>query len=249
MLIRNNLAMIGSLQFGISGPFDCNIYALKGPQGTVLIDCGAGSHTDELIENLQGAFGHSAVDTLLITHCHLDHCGAASAIQERTGCQIIAPNETASALQIADEEQLGFASLRRRGMYPMIPAVKPCRIHSKLSDGSHFTAAGMTFEAVRIQGHSKDSYCLITTTYNGKWIFTGDSIFYGGTLGVINHPDSHMADYQRDLPKLRGLKADGLFPGHGLFTLRHASRHLTLAIEQSQQNFLPRQIGQGDLIF
>ncbi len=61
--------------------------------------------------------------------------------------------------------------------------------------------------------------------------------------------DSHMADYRQDLPKLLEVAADGLFPGHGLFTFRDASRHLLTAIERSRENFLPRQIGQGDLIF
>ena len=41
MRLTKQLALVGSLQFGISGPFDCHVYALKGPEGIVLIDAGA----------------------------------------------------------------------------------------------------------------------------------------------------------------------------------------------------------------
>jgi hypothetical protein len=40
-----------------------------------------------------------------------------------------------------------------------------------------------------------------------------------------------------------------MFPGRGLFTLRDGQRHIDCAIEQLGRNFLPRQIGQGDVIF
>jgi hypothetical protein len=74
-------------------------------------------------------------------------------------------------------------------------------------------------------------------------------VFYGGTLGMINAPGSDMAGYRSDLHKLADLAADGLFPGHGLFTLRGGQGHLACAIEQSRRGPLPRQIAQGDLIF
>ena len=58
-----------------------------------------------------------------------------------------------------------------------------------------------------------------------------------------------MKGYRADLSKLRGLGVEGLFPGHGLFTLRDGQRHIDLAIEECQKGFLPRQIGQADIIF
>jgi len=58
-----------------------------------------------------------------------------------------------------------------------------------------------------------------------------------------------MEGYRSDIGKLAGLGVDGLFPGHGMFTLSGGQRHLDVAIEQVQKGFLTRQIGQGDAIF
>ena len=80
-------------------------------------------------------------------------------------------------------------------------------------------------------------------------MFTGDTIFYGGILGVINRPDSGMQGYRCDIKKLSNLNVEGLFPGHGLFTLRRGQAHIDLAIEQAHKGFLPRQIGQWDIMF
>lgn len=43
MRICDPLAIVGSLQFGLSGPLDCHVYAMRGPTGVVLIDSGAGT--------------------------------------------------------------------------------------------------------------------------------------------------------------------------------------------------------------
>ena len=37
MRITESLAVVGSLQFGLSGPFDRGVYALRGPEGIVII--------------------------------------------------------------------------------------------------------------------------------------------------------------------------------------------------------------------
>jgi len=42
MRISHSLALVGSLQFGVSGPVDGHVYALRGPSGIVLIDAGGG---------------------------------------------------------------------------------------------------------------------------------------------------------------------------------------------------------------
>jgi len=43
MRISHSLALVGSLQFGVSGPVDGHVYALRGPAGIVLIDAGGGT--------------------------------------------------------------------------------------------------------------------------------------------------------------------------------------------------------------
>ena len=122
MRISHSLALVGSLQFGVSGPVDGHVYALRGPAGIVLIDAGGGTHTERILQ---------------------------PAGRPRTG-----PRGG------GDSDALPLRPLRRR---------------------------------------------------SGR--------------------------------------AECLFPGHGRFTLRGGQRHLDCAIAQAKQNFLPRQMGQWELIF
>jgi hypothetical protein len=48
---------------------------------------------------------------------------------------------------------------------------------------------------------------------------------------------------------LAGLGVDVLLAGHGLFTLAGGQRHIDMAREELSKGFVPRTIGQGDLIF
>ena len=70
----------------------CNAYALAAGDGIVLVDTGA---YDE--DGLDGARSRRSpmsdlalddVSLVVCTHAHLDHCGAAPAIVERTGCEL-----------------------------------------------------------------------------------------------------------------------------------------------------------------
>lgn len=77
----------------------------------------------------------------------------------------------------------------------------------------------------------------------------GDILFYGGIVGLINSPDSSLQSYCEDIGKLEGLAVDILLPGHGLFTISGGQRHIDMARAELQKGFVPRTIGQGDLIF
>lgn len=118
-----------------------------------------------------------------------------------------------------------------------------------LHDREEFSAGGLCFRAIHVRGHSEDSFAFYAEVGEQRWIFTGDIVFYGGVLGVINASGSGMDGYRADLEKLRDLSIDGLFPGHGLFTFQGGQRHINCALEQIKKGFLCRQIGQGDIIF
>lgn len=249
MRIHDSLALVASLQFGISGPLDCHVYALRGPDGVVLVDAGAGTHTEMILSNLAKDFPGSTVSALLLTHVHMDHCGGAAEIRERTNCQVIISAQSATTLENGDEEASGLRSAREQGVYPGDFRFRPCPVDQAVKDGQQFMAAGIPFTAIHVRGHSQDAYCFLTRRDKATWLFTGDVVFYGGVLGVINAEGSGMEGYRADLGKLSDLAVDGMFPGHGLFTMHGGQRHLDSAIEQTRKGFVGRQIGQGDLIF
>jgi len=249
MRISRTLAVIGSLQFGLSGPHDCHMYALHGEDGVVVVDSGAGTHTQQVLQNLHLDFAATEVVALLITHGHMDHCGGAPEIRRCTGCKVVAPELSRKTLQNADEELSGLRAARAQGLYSADVRMAPCPVDLGVGDGQRFSIAGLDFTAIHVRGHSPDSHCYLVRSREGTWLFTGDVVFYGGVLGVINAEGSGMEGYRSDIHKLNGLDVNGLFPGHGLFTVRGGQRHVDCAIEQAQKGFVSRQIGQGDLIF
>jgi glyoxylase-like metal-dependent hydrolase (beta-lactamase superfamily II) len=249
MKICESLALVGSFQFGLAGPLDCSVYALHGPEGLVLIDSGAGTHSDALLANLHEDLGDAPLHSVILTHSHADHAAGAASLKQRTGCRVLAPAISAETIVTANEEANGLAAARIAGVYPADFRMRPCPVDHAFDDAECLAAGGITFRAIHVRGHSTDAFCLLTQMGGANWLFSGDVIFYGGILGVINSAGSDMAGYRADLGKLGGLEIDGLFPGHGLFTLRGGQAHIDCAIEQSRNGFLARQIGQGDLIF
>ncbi len=249
MRITESLAIVGSMQFGLSGPLDCHVYALRGPDGVILIDAGAGTHTEQILRNTSVDLPGHDIAALLVTHSHLDHSGGAAMIRQRTGCRVVTPEPSRYVLERADEEACGLRAAREQGVYPSDFRLQACGVDEALHDGQVFVAGGVEFLAIHVRGHSQDAFCYLTHGNTGISLFSGDVVFYGGVLGVINLEGSGMDGYRADFHKLGGRNIQGFFPGHGLFTICGGQSHIDCAMKEIGKGFLPRQIGQGDLLF
>jgi glyoxylase-like metal-dependent hydrolase (beta-lactamase superfamily II) len=249
MRLDPDLALVASRQFGLSGPFDCHVYALRGPGGVVLVDAGSGLADEALLARLERDLGPARPDAIVLTHSHPDHAAGAASLRARTGCLVYAPAPAAPIIEAGDEEASGLARARELGLYPEELRMRPCPVTGAFHHGERFRVCGIEFGAIHVRGHSEDSFCLLCELSVGRALFAGDVVFYGGVLGLINAPGSSLEGYRSDFGRLAGLAADALLPGHGLFTLRGGQRHIDCAAEQLRRGFLPRMIGQGDLIF
>ena len=79
------------LPLPLAGVPHCNAWALAAGDGIVLVDCGMdvpGSmgQLERALEQVGLRVEH--VRLLVCTHAHIDHCGQADALQERTGCEL-----------------------------------------------------------------------------------------------------------------------------------------------------------------
>jgi glyoxylase-like metal-dependent hydrolase (beta-lactamase superfamily II) len=99
----------------------CNVLAVKGMEGSLLVDGGLAKHSKELLNAAAGATGNARVATLINTHWHPAQTGSNVSVGS-AGAEIIAHEVTklylARAVPSADYE----------GMYgPLAPAGRPTK--------------------------------------------------------------------------------------------------------------------------
>lgn len=71
----------------------CNVVALRGDAGALMIDGGLAANADALLRAVYAATGNDRVDTLINTHWHRDHVGA-NELVGRAGGTIMAHEKT-----------------------------------------------------------------------------------------------------------------------------------------------------------
>ncbi len=71
----------------------CNVVALRGEQGALVIDGGLAENADALRNSIYAATGNDRIDTLIDTHWHRDHVGL-NELVGRAGGKILAHEKT-----------------------------------------------------------------------------------------------------------------------------------------------------------
>jgi hydroxyacylglutathione hydrolase len=243
------LTLAGSRQFGLSSRYDAHLYALSCGEGILLIDAGSGYEQERVIAHLKNHHGDLSRGTILVTHKHPDHSAGASTLSKALGWPVITNRYTAPGLAQGDDEECGLRLARQLKGYPADMCLKPCPVADTFDDGDVLDLHGFQLKAIRVRGHSDDSYVFQLDRDGRRHLFTADVVFYGGVVGLINAPDSSLHAYQQDLPKLADLNVNALLPSHGLFTLDDGQKHIAVAQREISKGFVPRSIGQGDVIF
>src|SRR5437667_5012784 len=133
--INDHLYLVGSEQFALSHPLDCNCYLLDGGSALALIDTGTGLGGPEILTNIsQHGFDPRRLTHILITHVHLGHWGASAELRERTGAKVWAPR-LRSRLMVRPEEDSTIAQNFKFGRYPKGFKPQPCKPDKLFGDG------------------------------------------------------------------------------------------------------------------
>ena len=246
MRISPSIYLVGGTAEGLTDGYDGHIYLVKGTDGLFLIDAGNGYDVDGLKRNIEEeGFDFSDVKYLLITHHHTDHARGAKEIKERTGCEVWISNNTGKhLLEKGTDEELGIPYAKAHGMYAQDYVYIHCPVDRGVDDGEEFTICGVKVKAINVIGHSYDSLCFLMNLDRRKCLFNGDTVQFGGVIGLINYPMCNIADYHIGLPKLKDLGVDALLPGHGIITIKGGQATLDAAIKQLDSIFMPPSVGQ-----
>ncbi|GAA1628927.1 MBL fold metallo-hydrolase [Actinoplanes couchii] len=131
--------------------------------------------------------GPAGLRTVVTTHRHGDHWQALSEVIRTTGAESLAHEADAAEIPV---------------------------VTRTLTDGDTVEVGDHTLEVIHVVGHTPGS---IVLSYQGKHLFTGDSLFPGGvgnTRGVKENFDSLISDVEQKLFARFG--DDTVFyPGHG----------------------------------
>jgi hydroxyacylglutathione hydrolase len=239
MQITDSIYLVGSEQFALSHLLDCNCYLVDYGQGLALVDTGLGLGVDDIVANIMShGFSPSSLTHILITHYHLGHWGGAPRLREITGAKICVPAAAQYWLEHVDED-LTIRQNIEFGRWPKDLNPKPCWPDQTFGDGERIQLGSASINAIVVQGHTKDSTCFLWEHNGHRALFTGDVVFYGGMIGLINAEGSTLDDYRRDMSKLADLKIDGMYPGHSVFVLRNGQKHIDRAIRKLADFVLP----------
>ncbi|RIJ32202.1 MBL fold metallo-hydrolase [Henriciella algicola] len=176
------------------------IWSIESKEG-VFVDPGGD------IDKLMGAakeFGVKIVGVWL-THGHMDHAGAAAAVKERTGCEIIGPHK---------DDQWLLDEIESSGQRYGITDGKNVTPDRYLDDGDELELDGVKFGVAHTPGHTPGH--VVIYNESGALAFVGDVLFRG-SIGRTDFPrGNHTQLIDSITSKLWPLGPEIRFiPGHG----------------------------------
>jgi len=243
MQLSPRIWMVGSGQVGLSNPMDCHVYLVGGPDACYLIDGGVGVEPERILRHVyEAGIQAGAVKGILITHAHSDHAGGARALSEAFSTEVLACEAEAKQLAEGTPETLGLVEAKVSACYP--PDYEyPHHRATVIPDGWQDAAGDWSIRAVVSPGHSIGSTAYLLEWEGRRDLFSGDIVFFGGKLGLLNCWGSSAEAYRRHFHRVAELNITGLYPGHQLFTHADGQQHLDRAVEALKGVFLPDHVG------
>ena len=176
---------------------------LRGDYKNVLIDSGVDKNFSKLQKALLTLkLKIRDIDIVINTHEHFDHIGANRYFQDYS---LVAAHRFA-ATKITVEDR--YVTMYKSGDLNE-PSLK---VHLWLENRFRFDLGNYILEVLHTPGHTSGSICIYEFTL--KILFTGDTLFSGGTLSYIGESGS-VGDYINSISLLEARKINEIYPGHG----------------------------------
>ena len=159
------------------------------------------------VDRLLGAVDKAGVtlEKLLVTHGHLDHCGATAELAEQLGLPIEGPHE---------DDRFWIEQLAAQAAQFGFPPSAPFEPNRWLKNGDQVTVGEAVLDVYHCPGHTPGH---VVFHHSGTQIaFVGDVLFQG-SIGRTDFPRGNHADLIRSIQtRLWPLGNDVTFvPGHG----------------------------------
>lgn len=188
---------------GITQADDAAAYLIDFSGNLVLIDCGAGRSFAQIARNIEMiGLNPSSVSSLIMTHCHIDHIGAAPFFREKYNTKLIIHELDAPALETGDSQRT--AANWYATTFP------PIKIDKKIKgEGELLTFNEDNLYCLHTPGHTPGSISVYLDRA-GKRVLFGQDI-HGPFHRAFG---SNMEDWKKSMHALLDLEADILCEGH-----------------------------------
>ncbi|MBP8984917.1 MAG: MBL fold metallo-hydrolase [Syntrophobacterales bacterium] len=195
---------------GVSHSEDATAFVISFSEELVMIDSGAGQSAGRLVKNIEDSgLDPGKISTIILTHCHIDHIGAAPYFRERFGSRLVVHELDAEAIE--DGDPVLTAANWYGTNFPPTPVDKKLK-------GEHEVLLFDKEElhCLHTPGHTPGSISVYLDR-GGKRILFGQDI-HGPFLPSFK---SNVILWRRSMEKLLALNADILCEGHyGIFSGR-----------------------------
>jgi len=146
------------------------------------------------------------VSAIVHTHTHIDHVGATAPLQEHTGAEA----------HIHEADRFLYDMLPVQSALLGVPLPRKCGVLGTLNDGFSLHAGSIELGVLHTPGHTPGSVSFYTEGPDGRFVFTGDTLFQRG-IGRTDLWGGDSSAIGRSLKeRLMTLDDETLvIPGHG----------------------------------
>lgn len=207
MTAHANVTLPPSVRVFERGWLSSNNVLLVDEACAALVDTGYATHAEQTVALVRRALGTRALDLVVNTHLHSDHCGGNARLQTEWRCATRIPAAAADAVRDWDEARLTFRATGQTC----------CRFGftGTLSPGERLTLGGLDWLVIGAPGHDPDSVMLHCA--DARVLISADALWENG-FGVIFPEldgESGFAEQEAVLETIAQLDVATVIPGHG----------------------------------
>lgn len=189
------------------GWLSSNNVLLVDPARTALVDTGYATHAAQTVALVRHALGPRALDLVVNTHLHSDHCGGNAQLQAAWPCDTLIPASSVPLVRDWDETGLSFLATGQ--------TCERFGFTGVLTPGERLVLGGFEWEVIGAPGHDPDSVMLYAA--QPRLLISADALWENG-FGVIFPEldgESGFPQQQAVLETIAKLDIATVIPGHG----------------------------------
>ncbi len=190
------------------GWLSANNILFTGQRDTALVDTGYCSHADQTVELVRACLGDRALDRVLNTHLHSDHCGGNAALQRAwPALRTAIPPGQATHVRHWDPYALSYT--------PTGQECPPFRFDTVLEPGSCVMLGDKPWQVHAAPGH--DPHSVVLFEPRARLMISADALWENG-FGVVFpelEGDRAFAEVAATLDLIERLSPSVVIPGHG----------------------------------